>query len=346
MRAQQVARHDFATPAEVVAWLGAVQAQDYLASLWAIGVRLAGTNEAAVEAAIADGSIVRIHALRGTWQYVARADVRWMLAVVAKRAIAAAASRHRELGLDAATLARAGSVLAAVVRGGAHATRAELGAALDRAKIARDGPRLMHILWHAELSGVLSSGARRGKQTTYAALDERVPAAPSAMVDRGAAIGELARRYVQSHAPATVRDFAWWSGLALGEARPAFDAAVAALAKSPAPRRRSTTAHLLPAFDEYLVGYADRSAVLPAAVTARVNAGGGILNPVIVVDGQVIGTWRRTLERRAVAITLEPFAAIAAASRPAIDAAAERYGAFVGLPVRVTVATRSRRRGR
>jgi hypothetical protein len=335
LHAQHVASPRLATPAALVAWMGAVQAQDYLASLWAVGLRLTEATATTIEDAIADGSIVRIHAMRGTWQYVAREDVRWLLGLVGPRVIAGAAGRHRQLGLDAATLARSADVLAARVRGGRFATRAELAAALEAAGVACAGERLLHMLGHAELAGALSSGPRRGKQVTFAAFDERIPAAPA--IDRAAAAAELAKRFVQARAPATVQDFAWWSGLPLGEARPAFEAAPVP-APPRASRRRTPTAYLLPAFDEYLIGYADRSAMLAARDVKRINAGGGMLNPVIVIDGLIAGTWRRTIERAGVVVTLEPIRKLTAAERGAIDAVAARYGAFLGAPVRVVTA--------
>jgi hypothetical protein len=340
LHAQQIASPRLATPAEVVGWMGAVQAQDYLASLWAVGLRMPGATEAIVEAAIEDGSIVRIHALRGTWQYIARDDVRWMLALVGRRLSAGAAARHRQLGLDDATLARGIDLLAAHVRGGRHATRAELATALGGVGIDSSGQRLIHMLAHAELTGVLCSAPRRGKQVTFAAFDERIPAAPA--LDRVAAAAELARRFVQARAPATVEDFAWWSGLPLGEARPAFAAATPPAAP-PRSRRRTPRAYLLPAFDEYLIGYADRSAVLAARDVVKINAGGGMLNAIVVVDGRVAGTWRRTFEKTGVVVTLAPVRALSAAERSAIDDAADRYGAFLGAPVRVVTASASRR---
>jgi hypothetical protein len=240
------------------------------------------------------------------------------------------------------------------LRGGAHLTRAELAAALSGAGIATAGPQLSHLLGYAELEGVLCSGAASGKQATWALLDERIPAAaPGAPRDRSAALAELARRYFCSRGPATVADFAWWSGLPVGEARSGVEAAATTLAATtvdavtyfhaaePLPGRaradRISRVELLPPFDEYLVAYRDRSAVLHPADARRVNDGGGMLNPCVVRDGQVIGTWSRTLTANAVAVDIRLFAP-SSHDAHAIRAAAERYGAFLGRPVSVSFA--------
>jgi hypothetical protein len=326
------------SPAEAVASLGAVQAQDYLASLWAVGLRTRGATASTIEQAIADGEIVRTHAFRGTLQYVARDDVRWMLALVGSRVITATASRYRVLGLDERTLRRAEVVLRKATSHGAQLTRHEVAAALQRARIATDGQRLIHIIARAELDGVICSGARRGKQATFAAFDQRVPSAPPRSADSAAA--ELARRFFRSRGPATLRDFVWWTGLPPKGARAGLAAIEAELASevsegvtywSFAGRSQvDHAAHLLPAFDEYLIGYCDRRDVLHADHVRAINAGGGLLAPCVVVDGRVVGRWRRSVTRAGVAIEVTLFVA---RGRAAITEAAERYAAFVACPL-------------
>jgi hypothetical protein len=356
LAAQQLVRPAFSDPAALIAWMGAVQAQDFAAARWALGLRLAGrpVREDQIARAVSDGKLLRTHVLRWTWQLVAPADVRWMLSLVATRLIDRAARRHRELGLDAATFRRSTAAFAKALRG-RHLTRDELGAVLRGTGVAITGPRLSHLLGHAELEGVLCSGETRGKQATWALLDERVPAHGHGPVDRTAALGELARRYFTSRGPATVADFVWWSGLAPSEARTAVEAAGAALlavhragvtryrSAAPLPGRKRSAAGprvwLLPAFDEYLVAYRDRSAVLEPAHARRVNDGGGMLKPCVVRDGQVIGTWRRDLDRRAsVSVEVTLFPSATKVDREPIREAAERYAAFLGRTVNVTFA--------
>jgi hypothetical protein len=333
-------------PGEVVSWLVAVQAQDPWAARWAVGIRLgAGAASATtVEAALADGSILRTHVMRWTWQFVSPADARWLLALVAPRLFQAATARHRELGLDATTFRRSRAAFERALGGGEHLTRAEMASALGRARQPSEGPALSHLLASAELAGVICSGAPREGKATYALLDLRAPGARPAM-PRQEALAELARRYARSRGPVTAADFGWWAGLTLEDARSGLAAAGSALVSErvggetfwhwgqaePGERRLPPSTQLLPAFDEYLVSYKDRSAMLDTRHARRVNAGGGLLGPTIVVSGQVVGTWRRTLTKRTVEIALSPFERPTAPVVRSVEAAAARYARFLGL---------------
>lgn len=191
------------SPAEVVAWFGGVQSQDYGGAKWAVGQRLDGAADADLDRALAEGSILRTHVLRPTWHFVARDDLQWMLALTAPRVLAASGTNRRKLGLTDAVLAKANDVLRQAVEGGAQLTREELGDALAEAGIDPTGQRLPHLLAAAELEGVLCSGGLRSKQHTYALFDARAPKARP--MKREAAITELARRYFASHGPARPR---------------------------------------------------------------------------------------------------------------------------------------------
>jgi hypothetical protein len=350
LAAQQIARPAFSDPAELVGWLGAVQAQDYAAAQWAVGLRLGGRagDEGAITRALARGAIVRTHVMRWTWQLVTPADLGWMLPLVAARLVARAATRYRELDLDAATFRRSAAAIERALRDGAHLTRRELGAALRAAGVAVDGPRLSHVLARAELDGVICSGTPRAKQTTHALVAHRAPST-GAPLPRDEALARLAQRYFGSRGPASAADFAWWSGLQPAEARAGLEAIKSALAcqvvggvaywaaaDTPRPTAAALArAYLLPAFDEYLVGYRDRGAVLSAADTRRHNAGGGMLAPCIVVGGRVVGTWRRTLQPGVVSIALTLFSRPARRDRDSIVDAAQRYAAFLGRKTKI-----------
>jgi hypothetical protein len=345
LEAQGVSATAFERPAEAVGWLGAVQAQDYLGALWAVGLRLAPATEADVERSLADGSVVRTWPLRGTLHFVRAVDARWMLELLAPRVIAGAAGRFRALGLDDATFARARRALVKRLEKEGPVTRAAAYEALERARISTAGQRGIHVLWRLAHDRVLCFGPRRGKQQTFVLFEAWVAGAKA--LARDEALAELAGRYFASHGPATLADFAWWSGLTVADARAAVDAAGrrlsrdtfgdrvhwfgAAAATAVAPRSR---AHLLPSFDEFLVGYADRSAAVDEEHRRRVNSGGGILRPTIVVDARVVGTWRRTLTRGAVAFEPSPFAPLGAAEARSVRAATRRYADFLGLEVR------------
>ena len=354
---QQIALHAFTTPREVVRWLGAVQAQDYAAARWALGVRLPdeAATDASIERAIAAGAVIRTHALRGTWQLVTPADVRWMLALVTPRLVARSATRHRQLGLDAATFRRSNGALEKALRDGNHLTRDELAAALRSVGISTAGQRLAHLLARAELDALICAGARRGKQSTYALLDHRAPNPPASFA-RDEALAELARCYFRSRGPATIGDFTWWSGLTASDSRDGLESVKSTLVSDvvegqtywrtgePHTTIPSTAAYLLPAFDEYLVAYQHRDAVLDPKHVKRLNAGGGMLDPCVVLDGYVIGTWRRVFVRTTVAIEIDLFKTPTSRELRAILVAAERYGKFLGLEVSATIGTHDGRR--
>jgi len=340
LRAQHLVGPRPARAEDVVRWFGAVQAQDYRGALWAIGQRTEAATEASVEAAIAARAIVRTWPLRGTLHLVAADDVRWMLRWFTPRVVTRGAARYRQLGLDAAGFARAGRVLEAALQGGHQHTRPELYAILERAGIATTGERGLHVLGYLAMHGVLCLAAHRGKQPTFALLDEWIPT--SRMLARDEALGELARRYLTSHGPATGDDFAWWAGIGLGEARRAIDLAGPVRA-GPRPRA-STSALLLPPYDEYTVAYRDRSAFLDPALAERTR--NGIFAPVVVLDGRIAGTWKRTATAKQVVVGAELVAAPAATARRLLERTVARYGRFLGraatLELRIS---RSRRRG-
>jgi hypothetical protein len=214
--AQRISATTFTRPAEVVAWLGAVQAQDYLGALWAVGLRLTRACEQDIERALADRSIVRTWPMRGTLHFVAAADARWMLDLLAPKVVTGAAGRFRALDLDDATIARARRVLAKRLQG-APLTRPAVYDVLERAKISTVGQRGIHILWRLAHECLLCFGPREGKQQTFVLFDEWLPRAKR--LPREEALAELAWRYFTGHGPATVTDFAWWSGLKLSDAR-------------------------------------------------------------------------------------------------------------------------------
>lgn len=326
-----------------MAWLGAIQAQDYAGAKWAVGLRLGkNATDAMISQAIAEGTVLRTHAMRCTWQLVAPADIRWILDLVGPRMLARHAKRLEEVGFDKPTLRRGRAVILRALRDGAHRTRAELAAALRRADIAPDGSRLAHLLGHIELEGLICSGAPRGKQQTHAAMDTRAPNARR-YDERDEALAELARRYFQSRGPATIDDFTWWSSLIVGEAKRALDIVAAELVLEVIDGRtywhagaqpvRSRRAYMLPPFDEYLVAYRHRDGVLAPVHAKHHNAGGGMLHPCIVLAGNVIGIWRRTLSRGPVDIEMHLFGATT--SKKKLLEAARAYGAFLGLDVNV-----------
>ena len=341
LQSQRLAGNPLRNAADVVRWFGAVQAQDYAAASWAIGQRSVSATSAVVDRAFERGAIVRTHVLRPTWHFVAPEDVRWMLALTGPRVIAGQRGRHRQLGLDAATIRRAIATIASALERHDVLTRDELGVALKRARIDPAGQRLPHLLMLAELHGLVCSGGRRGKQFTYTLLDARVPAAR--VLPREEALVELARRYLRSHGPATIHDFSWWSGLSVGDARAAFEVNASRLSRfevdgraywyapaGKAPMRIGRLAHLLPSYDEYVVAYRFRGGSFDGAL--RAVPAFDALSPRLFVGGKLRGGWRRTFAKDRVIVDVDPSTPLTSRERTATAAAVKRYGTFLGLP--------------
>ena len=346
---QFLTRQPLERPEDVVQWLGAVQSQDYAAAKWALGLRLRGVTEDVIEQAFASGAILRTHIMRPTWHFVSPADIRWMLMLTAPRVHAASAYYYRDLELDEPLFVKSNAVLIEALQGGRQLTRKELASALQRAGIACDNLlRLGYIIIHAELDGIISSGARRGKQFTYALLDERVP--QTRTLDRKEALAEFAMRYFTGHGPATLQDFVWWSGLTAADAKAGLEMVSSRLMREVIEGQTywssgselpiddvSQAMHLLPNFDEYTVGYTDRSAVIGDADVSRFDPRMGILDNAIVLHGRVIGTWKRALKKDSVIITPNLFTPLNEAETRALIAAANRYGSFLGLSAQIVL---------
>jgi len=296
---QHISRQVFKQAEELIKWLGAVQAQDYGSAKWALGLRLQNAGDETIEKAVARGSIIRLHVLRPTWHFVSPSDVRWMLDLTAPRIYAASASQNRSLQLDSAIFKRSNDALATALGNGGKLPRAELKAVLEKAGIKTSEQRFIHLLMRAELDKVICSGARQGKQFTYALFDDRVPI--SAPLVKDEALAQLARRYFMSRGPATVRDFSWWSGLAAAAALRGLDIIKSELISVAANGREYWTgpdiqpldvkvpvAHLLPAFDEFAVAYSDRTAIVKPAYLNQARY--VIFDPVIVINKQATGS--------------------------------------------------------
>ena len=345
---QGIADARFATPVDVVSWLLAVQAQDYSSSLWAVGLRMRDGSETDVERAIAERRLIRTWPMRGTLHLVAADDVRWLLELLAPRVIASSnALMARLSGLDAATLKQCRRVVSHALRDGRQMRRDRLYAALDAAGIAT-AQRGTHITGRLAMEGLICGGPRDGRQPTFVLLDAWAPHAQRK--PRDASLAELARRYFASRGPATAQDLAWWSGLTVKDALAAIALAGAGLvqemidgkaywhASSTLPKGSGASAaslHLLPPFDEYLVGYRDRSAAIDIEHNRTVIAINGLFNASIVVDGRIAGLWKRTPSKTSIALELQPFRPLPKSRLPALRAAAKRYGVFVGMPVKI-----------
>jgi len=338
----------FADPAALVGWMGCTQAQDFAMAKWGVGMRI-GKSEAVIDAAFNAGAILRTHVLRPTWHFVLPADIGWLLRLSAPRIRGFCVPYHRQLALDAAILRRSRKVMSTALRDGDFLTRSEIALLLKRAKIDTSDIRMNFLMMDAELEGLICSGPRRGKQFTYALLASRV--ASSLDLSGDAALGELARRYFLSRGPATVNDLAWWGGMTVGDAKRGLEVVKGQLAcvvvedveywfgtESPAtgmdspPRATSAVGLLLPAYDELTVAYKDRSAILPLEYEKASFSG---LRPAIVVNGRIVGIWRRVLSKGKVVVELKLFEKVSKTAMGAIEKEARRYGRFWGEEVEV-----------
>jgi hypothetical protein len=342
---QCITRTGHRRPAEVVAWLGAVQAQEFGPAKWGLGLRLPeATTEAKIDRAFDAGEILRTHVMRPTWHFVASADIRWMLELTAPRVQRTLSHYLRQQGLDLATRTRAAAVFERALDG-QSLTRGELGTHLARAGIAARGMPLGLLTLFAELEGIMCSGPRRGKESTYAQIAERAPDARR--LPRDEALAELTLRYFRSHGPATIRDFVWWSGLTtpdakrgleINRARPAEIDGCTYWTTAGTPRRSavSQTVHLLPIYDEYLVSYRDRFAVPHGPGKVPTRAGGVVpFQHAVVIAGQVAGTWRVARTSEGVSMDVVPIRRLTKVEWGRLDETASRYSRFIGLPVSI-----------
>ncbi len=339
---QLLASGERLSAADVVRWMGMLQAQDYLAALWAVGLRASGATEASLEQALAERKIVRTWPARGTLHFVAPEDTRWLLRLLTPRVISLTNRRYLQLGLDGSDFERSRMILTRALSGGNILTRPDAYQALEVGGVSTEGQRGIHILGRLAMEGLICFGPRQGKQQTFVLLEEWLPQGKT--LDREGALMEITRRYFTSHGPATIQDFAWWSGLTLTDARAGLELAAGDLVQDEidgrqyyrplAPRHSQLDgrgAHLLPAFDEYLVGYSDRSAVLDPQAVKSVNAGGGMLSPVILIDGRVAGTWKRTLKKDRMEVSPAWFEQPGEEQVEAFWQAAALYAGFLGL---------------
>jgi hypothetical protein len=324
-----------------------MQAQDLASGLWSFGVRLPGFTVDGVTAALERREAVRTWPMRGTVHFVPPRDVHWMLDLMGSRALAGAAKRRAFLGLSEDVADHAVEVLGAALAGGGRLTRAQCIAVLADQGIDAAGQLAYHLLWYASQRGVLCIAPTIGTEQTFVLLDEWVP--DPYRPDREEALATIALRYFRSHGPTTRQDFAGWTGLTAADARRGIAAVGDQLATvrvdgtemclDPAvldgvPATAQTGEVLvLPGFDEYLLGYKDRSLMLAEEHKQAIIPGGnGVFQATVVRDGRVIGTWKRTLSKTKVQIAVQPLVRLGKTDRARIEQAFEEYARFIQRP--------------
>jgi hypothetical protein len=338
--AQHVAQADFTSAEQVVSWMGAMQAQDYAGALWSVALRTSNLTQADVEQAIKDRKIVRSWPMRGTLHFMSAKDAKWMVNLLAPRVIAASKSRRAQLEIDEPLLIKVQSLFEKSLSGGKCLSRPKMMAILEEAGISTANQRGYHLLVHFAQTGLICFGPHEGKQPTFVLMDEWLPETP--IYTREEALAELARRFFISHGPATIHDFAGWANITLGDARAGLDAVKHLLTQEEVdskmywfdPLLRNTqtkpATFLLPGFDEFMLGYKDRSPALAIVHSQKIVPGNnGMFMPTIVVNGQVDGLWKRTTRAKNTQIELLPFEPLTKETRQSLQKNAARYGEFL-----------------
>jgi hypothetical protein len=351
LKNQHITTRGLRRAADVVTWFGAMQAQEYEPAKWALRLRMQDRAVAAdVQRAIDAGQILRTHVMRPTWHFVTSADIRWLLELTAPRVHRILSYYNRALELDARTLIRGTAIIERALADGHHLTRAELADSLHRARLPMTGNRLARVVMHAELEGVICSGRRRERLSTYALVAERAPNARC--LPRDESLATLGERFFRSHGPATIRDFAWWSGLTTADGKRATEMIRArrevidgltywTVGQSPRGSGRDQQVHLLPIYDEYLVAYRDRKAVPHGpSIIASSSTESVTFQHALVIAGQVAGTWRITRLVTGVAIRGVPLRRLTSTEHRALTAAVQRYEDFLGLGVTFSIGQR------
>lgn len=340
---QQLLNPLFSSPKELVSWMGAMQAQNYPMVKWAVGMRLKSAKNQTVEEALRKGEILRTHVMRPTWHLVAAEDIRWMLKLSAQRIISANDSYAKEYDLEISEelYTKSYHLLEKILCGQKSLTRQEIADHFNRSGIQVDTHRMTRFMSRAEQVGIVCSGEDKGGKCTYALLEERV--APVPEITKDEALARLARSYFRSHAPAVLQDFIWWSGLPITEARQAIYLIESELTAEQwngqtwyvhmdCRMRGKVTGclHLLPSYDEYLLGYKDRTDVLPKEHYPKAFTNNGLFYPVLLHEGQVIGNWNKSARKGGKLIEHSCFRSHDCMDEDMLNREKERYIQFLG----------------
>jgi hypothetical protein len=343
---QKIAATEFKTVKEIVRWMGAIQAQDFSMAKWAIGLRILDSTDERIEDSFNKGEIIRTHLLRPTWHFISAEDIYWMLELTAPQIKSSMKSRNKELELSESIFTKSKCLLEKTLSNGLSLTRDEIAREYNKVKIRTDGNRLSHLLVRAELDGIVCSGPIKANKQTFSLLQDRVPR--KKVLTRDESLVELAKRYFKSRGPATLHDFVWWSGLPVKDARQALESVKSGFitemigsekylfsTSSPIDIYNKTYIHLLPAFDEFLISYRDRSASLSAGDNKKAVSSNGIFNPLIIINGQVTGLWKRSINKTKVIIEPILLQQLNKTNRNLIEKNAYRFGRFLNKEIEV-----------
>ena len=339
---QQLSNPLFREPKELVSWMGAMQAQNYSMVKWAVGMRLKSATIQAVEKALREGEILRTHVMRPTWHLVAAEDIRWMLKLSAQRIISANDSFAKGYDLDIPNevYTKAHDLLEKILCGKKSLTKQEIAEHFNRSGIVADNHRMTRFMARAEQEGIICSGEDRGSKCTYALLEERVPPMPELTKDES--LARLARSYFRSHSPAVLQDFIWWSGLPVSDAKQAVYLIASELTTEQWKEQTwyihdtcrtrgklSGHIHLLPSYDEYLLGYKDRTDVLPLEHYSKAFTNNGLFFPIVLHNGQVIGNWDKSVKKKSVDLKYSWFRQVADMNEETLERERQKFTRFL-----------------
>lgn len=341
LHSQQLQNPAFDNPKDLVSWMGAIQAQDYAMSKWAIGIRLKSGNLQMVSKALQKGEILRTHVMRPTWHYIVAEDIRWMLKLSSQRIIAANDSFAKGQGQDISTAIynKANNLLEKILAGNNHLTKQEIEDIFSKEGFGTDDRQSNRFLTHAEAKGIICSGIDKGNKITYALLEERVP--PVRELHKEEALAKLAHNYFRSHSPATLNDFIWWSGLSATNARQAiasieqeliserFAAQKMYLHQSYKEEKEKNVLHFLPSYDEYLISYKNRTDVLEKEHQSKAFNSFGLFRPVILYNGKIVGNWNKSFKKKEMTLKIDWFEKDTEVKKELLSKAQQKYITFL-----------------
>lgn len=335
---QLLATHTQKTPQEVVSWMGAVQSQALDMAKWAIGARLKNKTVEDIDNALNTGKIIRTHTLRPTWHFVSAEDVYWMFDLSNPRLKPIYQSYCRMSNADEALIYRCIPFVEKALSENKHLTKKEINDVLLAHDIKADTRHLTMILSYAEMEGLICNGKVKGNKQTFTLLESWVPRKET--IHKEEALARLAQRYFTSHGPATINDFVWWSGLSVIECKQALEMVKRNFVSEKLNDRTfwmrndiqtsqtPFSALLLAPFDEFVVSYKDRSELIEKTHYSKVMTKNGIFSPTIMLDGKIIGSWKKTVQKNKPKIELSIFEKTSSKILKLFDSEIERVETF------------------
>ena len=340
LASQQIINSKLKSPEEVVSYLGAVQSQDYSGAKWALGLRIPNSTDAQIDKAFNEGKLLRTHILRPTWHFVSPENIRWMLELSKPQVNRMMKYYEKQLELDEDLYKKTWSIFETALKGRNFLTREELGIELKKKGISAKGQRLAHIIFYSELDGLICSGPRKGKQFTYALIDDVAPKAK--IFPRDESLSKLAKIFFETRGPATIKDFSKWSNLTQIDAKKGLDEIKSKLqsetiegrlywfssTKIPANYKLPTTL-LLPNYDEFISSYSDHSIIITEETRSNLEKiGNAVFWNHMVLNGNIVGSWRRIFKTKIVEIELAPLIKLSKEESDAFKKQAENFGEF------------------